>query len=93
MALTIYTDEAFATDDEPQGIGFEVRSVSSVELYEDGQLMGTYPKHFAEMESADIISAELIERNLGSSSLEVFELTVRYVVQRLKLDRVLGAVN
>jgi hypothetical protein len=93
MALSIYTDKVSATDDEPLGIGFEVRSVSSVELYEDDELMGTYPKHFAEMESADIISAELIEQNVGSSSLEVFELTVRYVVQRLKLERVLGAVN
>jgi len=93
LRLDIFADETHASDVDKLGMTFNTVSVSSVELIEDGQLLGTYPTNFAENESADIITNELIALKGFGSTLESFEGYVRDAINHLIADGIFEAVN
>lgn len=91
--IRIFADSSYATDDEPIGLTFETESVRSIELIEDGENLGTYPKHFAENESADYIVNEFVGDKESAQTFPKMEELIRRHVATLISHGIFGAVN
>lgn len=93
LRVRIFADASYATDDEPIGLTFETESVRSIELIEDGENLGTYPKNFAEYESADYIVNEFIGDKESAQTFQKMEELIRRHVRNLIANGIFGAVK
>jgi hypothetical protein len=91
--VRIFADASYATDEEPIGLTFETESVRAVELIEDGENLGIYPKHFAEYESADYIVNEFVGDKESAQTFAKMEELIRRHVATLIKHGIFGAVN
>ena len=63
-------------------VHIETVSISSREVYEDGENLGVYPKYFAECEAIDIITDRITNKDAGAT-IDGTESIVRGVIREL----------